>query len=121
MVNIEIHGFGFFGSAAGSGLTVSPQAFEIRNLITMAVTMAVRGMGRDKEVITTICPCIAASCEEGRNGTLKRMPYIRVCSDNSEEIVRITKVLKSLSLHLDTEELRLEGVTEAKDMVVVPF
>jgi hypothetical protein len=57
------------------------------------------------------------SCPEGSDmGKRKPMPFIRVCSDNSEEIDKIVTTLKMAHLGVDTEELLLRKFTSAKDM-----
>jgi len=96
MPNIMICGFGF------------TEVKELKDTIDAAM----QALNLGGAAITSVVEMETNSCD----GKRTRMPYLRICSTNEEEIQRIIKTLQIIGYRVDVEWLVLDGFISADDM-----
>ncbi len=110
MPNIEIYGFSG-GASTWSRPHGGRQAWGLREIIEKQI----QSIGLENEaVVTVIYGSIVASCDEKRTS----MPFIRVCSTDTEKekIERIVKAFKEAKIGFDVETLILNSFIPKDEM-----
>jgi len=103
MPNIEIHGFWF--SRNEKDLESAARARE-------RIEIEMEKIGLQDDAVVTIVDSICTFCD----GKKTRMPFIRICSTEKEEIDRIVSAIKKAKVSLDVETLVLTGFIPADEM-----